>query len=231
MENAKNSPMMSKHPTAEACPTYDAILIPGGGIDRNYELPLWVKRRLDRTLEIHQNEYIITLSAGTVHKPPPLDKHGYPIFESTAAADYLIKKGINPQQVLCETCSYDTIGNAYFSKVIHVEPGTFNKLLVITSNFHMPRTKAIFQWVYGLNSPYMGKSFDLNFEEVPDEGIAEDILSARIEREKTSLQNVLRLQKEIRTFQDFHKWLFTEHGAYSTSTPPIRIKGGALNMY
>ena len=231
MENVKSRAVMSMHPTAETCTAYDAIMIPGGGIDRNHRLPLWVKRRLDRALEIHRDGYIITLSAGTVHKPLPLDRYGYPIFESAAAAEYLIKKGANPQQILCETCSYDTIGNAYFSRVIHVEPRTFGKLLVITSRFHMPRTRTIFEWIYGLPSPLTVKSVELDFEEVPDEGIDEDILRARVEREKTSLQNVLRLKKELRTLLDFHRWLFTEHGAYSTSTPPIRIKGGALEMY
>jgi len=210
---------------------YDAILIPGGGLRNQDDLPPYVQRRLDRVIEIHQGEPIITLSAGTIHKPPPRDNNGFPIFESVAAAGYLIKKGIDPRQVLCETCSYDTIGNAYFSRVIHVEPRAFKKLLVITSAFHLPRTRAIFQWVYDLKTPSMPGGYDINFEEVPDEGIDEDSLLARVKKEKTSLRNVLRLKKEIRTFQDFHKWLFTEHGAYSVAPQPERVSGNILETY
>lgn len=209
---------------------YDALLIPGGGIKEGNDVPLWVRRRLDRAIEIHQGEYIITLSAGTTHKPPPLDGDGFPIFESVAGANYLIKKGVNPRRILCETCSYDTIGNAYFSKAIHVDPRGFRKLLIITSTFHMPRTRAIFEWVYGLSSP-VDKEYELHFEAVSDEGMDEELLKIKIEREKERLEHVLRLQKEIRTFHQFHQWLFFEHGAYAAAVEPVRIKGKILDTY
>ena len=210
---------------------YDAILIPGGGIKNTHELPPWVQNRFDRALEIHQDQYIIALSAGTTHKPPPLDKDGFPIFESRAGADYLIKKGVEPRWILCETASYDTIGNAYFSRVFHVDPRAFKHLLIITSASHMPRTKAIFQWVYGLKSPFGQNDYTLVFEEVPDRSMDEELLQLRVKKEKRGLESVLRLEKEIRTFEDFHQWLFTEHGAYSASVPPERAKGKILNAY
>lgn len=211
--------------------TYDAILVPGGGIKNNHQLPPRVQNRFDRALEIHQNQYIIALSAGTTHKPPPLDNDGFPIFESRIGADYLIKKGVEPRWILCETTSYDTIGNAYFSRVIHVDPRAFKHLLIITSASHMPRTKAIFQWVYGLESPFEQNDYTLVFEEVPDLGMDEELLQLRIQKEKKGLENVLRLKEKIRTFEDFHQWLFTEHGAYSVSVPPERAKGKILNAY
>ena len=209
---------------------YNAVLIPGGGIKQGNDVPLWVKKRLDRAVEIHQDEYIITLSAGTTHKPLPLDRDGFPVFESAAGANYLIKKGVNPLRILCETCSYDTIGNAYFSKVIHVDPGGFRKLLIITSAFHMPRTRAIFEWVYGLSSP-VDKEYELYFEAVSDEGMDKELLKIKIQREKERLEHVLRLQEEIRTFQQFHQWLFTGHGAYAAAVKPVRIKGKILDTY
>lgn len=211
--------------------TYDAILIPGGGIKDKHQLPPRVQSRFDRALEIHQNQYIIALSAGTTHKPPPIDNDGFPIFESRVGADYLIKKGVEPRWILCETASYDTIGNAYFSRVFHVDPRAFKHLLIITSASHMPRTKAIFQWVYGLKSPLGQNDYTLVFEEVPDLGMNEELLQLRIKKEKKGLENVLRLKEKIRTFEDFHQWLFTEHGAYSTSVPPVRVKGKILHAY
>ncbi|UCH95510.1 MAG: YdcF family protein [Candidatus Aminicenantes bacterium] len=211
--------------------TPDAVLVPGGGIKNNRELPPWVQQRFDRALEIHQKEYIIALSAGTTHKPPPLDINGFPVFESTVGADYLIKKGVDPRWILCETASYDTIGNAYFSRVIHVDPRGFKQLLIITSASHMPRTKAIFQWVYGLKSPCRPNDYTLTFDEVPDQGMDKELLQVRIQKEQKSLENVLRLKEKIRTFEDFHRWLFTEHGAYSVSVPPQRLKGKILQAY
>lgn len=211
--------------------TYDAILIPGGGIKNSNKLPPWVQQRFDRALEIHQKEYIIALSAGTTHKPPPLDIDGFPIFESIVGADYLIKKGVDPRWILCETASYDTIGNAYFSRVIHVDPRGFKKLLIITSASHMPRTKAIFQWIYGLKTSPGHNNYTLDFEEVPDRGMEEDLLQMRIQKEKQGLENVLHLKEKIHTFEDFLRWLFTEHGAYSVLVPSIRLKGKILAAY
>ena len=211
--------------------SYDAILVPGGGIKNNHHLPPWVQSRFDRALELHQNQYIIALSAGTTHKPPPLDKDGFPIFESKVGADYLLKKGVEPRWILCETASYDTIGNAYFSRTFHVDPRGFKHLLIITSTSHMPRTKAIFQWVYGLKSPFGPNDYTLAFEEVPDRDMDEELLQLRIQKEKKGLENILRLKEKIHTWEDFHQWLFTEHGAYSASVPPQRAKGKILNAY
>jgi hypothetical protein len=210
-------------------PTFDVILVPGGGVNDDGELPIWTKRRLDRAIAVNTGEYILTLSAGTVHKPPVLDKEGYPIFESVAAANYLVGKGIPARRVLTETCSYDTIGNAYFSRVTHVEPGHFKRLMVITSEFHMPRTKSIFEWVYSLDVP--PDFFDICFESVTDEGIDKGILEARREKEKTSLASFVEIRNRTRTLQELHEWLFTGHGAYSISARPKRLTGEVLKTY
>lgn len=210
---------------------YDAILVPGGGINRDRDLQPWVQNRFDRALVIHNNQHIIALSAGTTHKPPPVDKDGFPLFESSAGADYLIKKGVEPRWILCETASYDTIGNAYFSRVFHVDPRGFKRLVIITSASHMPRTKAIFQWVYGLKSPSGQNDYTLTFEEVPDLGMDKEVLQLRIQKEKKGMENVRRLKERLRTLEAFHQWLFTEHGAYSASVLPERVKGKILNAY
>jgi hypothetical protein len=59
----------------------------------------------------------------------------------------------------------------------------------------------------------------------------EHILKARIEKEKKSLKHLLHLKKKIRTFQQFHQWLFTEHGAYAAAVEPGRINGKILDTY
>ena len=208
---------------------YDAILIPGGGVRENFELPLWTQRRLDRAIAIRSCRYFIALSAGTTHKPPPLDKNGFPIFESVAAANYLIKNGIAPDKILYETSSYDTIGNAYFAKAIHVDPIGLSRLLVITSEFHMARTKAIFEWIY--SSRFSRSSYDLSFEAVSDCGVDEDNLEARRAREKKSLENFLKLSKEIGSMSQLHNWLFNDHKAYSPAEDRQPIENKALGTY
>ncbi len=208
---------------------YDAILILGGGVRKGGELPLWVKKRLDCAISLYQGEYLLTLSAGTTHKPPPLDNFGFPIFESIAAANYLQSKGINPQKILTETSSYDTIGNAYFSRMIHIEPREFRRLLIITSAFHLTRTENIFRWVYGLNSEL--KAYDLKILAVDNVGISYQALQQRKEKEKIALANLLEIQSKIQSLADLHKWLFTEHGAYAAGVEKISVKNTNLETY
>ena len=210
-------------------PTYDVILIPGGGVREGGNLPLWVKERLDCANSLQKGEYILTLSAGTTHKPPPIDHYGFPIFESVAAANYLQSKGINPQKILSETSSYDTIGNAYFSRMIHVEPRGFKKLLIITSNFHLIRTESIFRWVYGLNSE--SRAYELNFLAVDDVGISTQALQERKEKEQLSLTNFFKIKSQIKNLSTLHQWLFTKHSAYAVGIEKNTIKNSSLETY
>jgi hypothetical protein len=214
-------------------PIYHAILIPGGGVGGDAAPQPWVRRRLDRAVELHDGGLLICLSAGTTHKPPPRDAEGFPVFESVASAEYLIRRGIDRRKLLVETCSYDTIGNAYFSRVIHCEPRRLHRLLVITSEFHMPRTQAVFDWVYGL--PSEGQSgwppFCLAYEEVPDEGIDPDALRRRIAREQDALRQAGELSLRVKTLEALHEWLFTDHAAYAAGLKPDRASGRELETY
>jgi hypothetical protein len=194
--------------------TYDAILVPGGGVREGGQLPPWVRRRLDRAISLHRGGYIITLSAGTVYKPPPTDERGFPVLESVAGARYLVDHGVPPALVLAETCSYDTIGNAYFSRVVHVDPRGFRDLVVVTSAFHMARTEAIFRWIYGLPP----RGYALSFEEVADEGIAPAALSARRRKEADALGRLPPLVSRIGSMAELHRWLFTENPAYAVGS-------------
>lgn len=193
--------------------TFDAIVIPGGGVRAGGELPPWVTPRLDRALAVVGSAYFMPLSAGTPHRAPPLDEFGFPWTEARAGASYLVERGADPGRILMEESSYDTIGNAYFSRMIHAAPRGLQRLLVITSAFHMPRTEAIFRWVYGLDGP--GASRTLDFDETPDCGMDRHILAARRENERSALEALPALRSEIRTLAQLHTWLFAVHGAYS----------------
>ena len=196
---------------------FDAIFIPGGGV-RKEGLPPWVAARLDRALELAGDAFLVPLSAGTPHRPPPLDERGFPITEARAGAEYLVERGADPKRVLIESASYDTIGNAYFSRVMHAIPRQFRRALVITSAFHMARTEAAFRWIYGLPGP--GVPCELAFEAVPDTGIPPDILKTRTEKEATALAALEETRRALTSLVDLHLWLFTTHGAYAVTRPP-----------
>jgi len=200
---------------------YDAILISGGGVRDGGLLPEWVAARFDRALALAGDALFIPLSAGTPHRPPPLDPRGFPITEARAGADYLLRHGVDPARIALEESSFDTVGNAYFSRVIHVIPRQLRRALMITSAFHMPRTEAVFRWVYSLDGP----SCALDFDATPDTGIAPDALAARLHKERAALDALPPLIARIRSLADLHRWLFTEHSAYSAGprTPAIAV--------
>jgi len=210
----------------------DAIVIPGNGIREGGVLPSWVKRHLDRAIELYSGELMMTLSGGTTHRPPPRDANGFPIFEAIVAAQYLIGRGIPAERILTETSSYDTIGNAFFSRVIHAEPRKLHRLLVIASDFHLARVRAAFQWVYGLEPRSV--PWELSFEEVSDPDMDPVVLKARKEREKERLEDLAGLTGRIRTMPDLHRWLFSEHTAYDATRSGFGagdVRGAALESY
>lgn len=89
---------------------------------------------------------------GTPHKKPPLSATGHPIHESTSLAEYLISQGVEPLSIFKEVSSHDTVGNAYFAMTIHALPAGWKKMAVVTSDFHMPRTREIFSDIFDLAS-------------------------------------------------------------------------------
>lgn len=191
-----------------------AVIIPGGGLTEKGTLPAWVKARFELALQsAGDTSVFILLSGGTVYKPPPLDPRGYPLFESRVGARYLSARGIEKDRILTEISSYDTIGNAYFARMIHTQPANLEKLLVVTSHFHLARTREIFNWIYSLTPRPV--DFQLHFEGAPDAGLGPESLRAREEKEQKSLRKVKQIRRTLTSLRDFHRWLFTEHSAYN----------------
>ena len=192
----------------------DLIIVLAGGLNSEGMVHPWVKRRLNRAVELHKiHDFvpILCCGGGTYHKPPFLNDKQYVIHESTECANYLIQKGVNPVNILREWSSYDTIANGFFSLTTHVWCRNWKNIGVVTSKFHMPRSKAIFDWVYNLSET----KYNLFYYRVSDKGIDESIINDRKAREKQSLQNVIKLSTEITTINQLHQWLFTKHNAYN----------------
>jgi hypothetical protein len=54
---------------------------------------------------------------------------------------FFFNEGLPATSILKEVSSFDTIGNGYFSATIHALPQRWKAIAVITSEFHMPRSK------------------------------------------------------------------------------------------
>lgn len=211
---------------------YDIIIVLAGGLDENGNIYEWVKRRLDNAIkEFNKKETIILcLGGGTYHKPPYINKDGFVLHESSACINYLKDIGkIHPKFLLKEWSSYDTIGNVYFSLVDHILLMNIKKILVITSEFHMERSKILFDWIYNLEEK---DKYDIYFKSVSDDGL-ESVVSERINREKKSVENIkINLIPKINNMRDLHDWLYLEHNAYSSYDSIIEyIPNSVKNTY
>ena len=176
----------SSEPSAEG---YDAIFVLGGGLLPKGEVPPWVVRRLEGALQLHQNSKrrsgkqrgtpIVLLGAGTPHKPPVITPDGLVLHEATAYAEYLLQREVNALDLYKECQSYDTVGNAYFSLTMHAMPACWRRLAIVTSEFHIYRTEAVFSSTYELAE----KSFALSRQIKPqrEETIEASIASNGVE--------------------------------------------------
>jgi len=210
-----------RHHTISDC----AIIVLGGGVNPstdNDHVPMHTQKRLDKAVYLyHQIEgkcSIITTSYGTTYKPNPLDGDGFVITEATASAKKLVKMGIPCKDVFEENVSLDTIGNAYFVRTIHVEPGQIKNLFVVSNAWHIERVQSIFNFVFALE-PAMNTK--LNFVSTGNGIEVVDILNSRIEKEKKSHEQfqhfVHTKSKDITSMNDMRQWLFQKHKAYSSS--------------
>lgn len=186
---------------------FDAVIVPGGGVRPDGSLPPWVQERMEVALEAAQGAWIITLSGRTPYKAAARE------FESVAGARYLIGRGYDPSRILVEWSSSDTIGNAYFARMHHTEPAGLARLLVVTSEFHLARTEAVFDWVFGLTPRPV--DYYLQFRAAPNAGLEPDAIAARAAKEADGLKTVQQRSRELTCLREFHRWLFTQHGAYA----------------
>ena len=221
------------------------IAVLGGGaqgvINENSPPPKHTIIRLDRALDLcresssggngwKSNCIIIPLSYGTTHKPPPQDTLKYPLTECSISSRYLLSKGFPASQIREENISLDTVGNAYFLRAIHIIPMSYMQrermqMVVITNDWHMPRTKAIFEVVFNLpmdtvDTINSSKCLQITYEAV-DSGLSKEDHASRLERETKSITSWIATSSgdhaKFHTFRELSTWLFTVHNAYAVT--------------
>ena len=206
---------------------YDAIIIPGGGLTKDGRPHSFVQARLKKAWNSrHEAKYFITLSRGTTLLPPKLDQNGYEIDECKASAQYLYSLGdIKKDRILLECWSFDTIGNAVATRLMHTDIADLKRLLIITNKFHIERTKSIFTHIFNLPSGKIintkkndnnngfffffsapssvsqssmhptTSKYKLAFMEVNNDGMSSKQIEQRIKKEKTSLEHFNKLKE------------------------------------
>ena len=216
----------------------DAVIVLGGGLRVPFDpiaqplgdIPPWAVRRLDGAAQIRQSfgekTKIAISGGGSPHGLPVIHPEtGQVVHEGTAYAEYLIMThAISPLQILKESSSYDTVGNGYFSAMIHAVPSSWRNVIIVTSEFHMPRSRAIFEKVYELVNDSVlrgsGKDIALTFAAVSDDGLFDEdplVLEARKEKERESIATWKKNTDWMTSLHEFHEWFYATHLCYSCS--------------
>ncbi len=124
---------------------FDAILVLSNEMNREGELNKESKARAIMAIKIFKKysaKYLIT-SGWNYRKDTNL-------CIATAFKNFiLLNSDIKSKYILTELNSRDTVGDAYFTKTNIMIPYSFIKLCVITSNYHIYRTRRIFNFIYG----------------------------------------------------------------------------------
>jgi uncharacterized SAM-binding protein YcdF (DUF218 family) len=194
----------------------NTYIILGGGITKDNILPEWCIDRCNYVIQKY-NEHkvmnIICTSGGSYHNPNPLNDTGFTIHECDTLCEYLIKKGIPSEIIFKEWTSYDTIGNAYFSKLLLIDTYTWYDMVIVTSDFHFERSKNIFEYIFRDDKyklKYVSCSYNGNHP----------YLKNRIKKEEKSLED---FKKTCIIFKDnFHDFIYKKHQCY-VSKPNEKI--------
>lgn len=220
----------------------DVILLLGGGVPVSpTEPPFYVQRRCDVVAHIihtmqHSNVAVICLSAGTAHVKQYITPDGLPLWESTASAAYLIhhkQYPLSSHQVYAETTSYDTISNAFFTRTSFTDLNhdKWRKVLVVTNEFHIHRSQAIFDWVFSVPSS-RPTNYEMYYLSCNNVGLSNEALASRKEHEARGEANIrTKLAIQYTTLHDVWNFLITNHDFYSAEKLVSRgVNNGGNDM-
>lgn len=125
---------------------FDAVIVLAGGIQSDGRLPKTVEKRIDLAYQIFHKglaDHFLLSGKWSVfwdHQPPR-------VTEARLMKKYALKIGLNPKNLLLEEHSQNTFENAFYSIKLFAEPRSWQKILVITSDFHLQRCRKIFSYL------------------------------------------------------------------------------------
>ena len=136
----------------------DAIIILGNELKKNSSLSELCKMRVRRGVELFNKSKAKNIICCGYYG---LTASNIPIkSEAKAMKEYAISIGIPSKIIFLEDKSKETIGNIYLVKDNLLEKNNWKDILIITSDFHLKRTKYIVKRV-------LGKEYRVEFIGVP----------------------------------------------------------------
>lgn len=187
---------------------YDAIVVLGRGINQDGTLPVDPMWRVRRALELFNAgaaPTILMSGASSYH----FDFHP-PRSEAEAMKAWAVSLGAPPEQVLTESKSRDTLGNALYIKAKAQRNG-WKSLVVVASDEHMDRVRYIFGKVFGPQFPI---AFEESERVIDAQKYADEVF-----HERNSMRVLAEWLDDIEPGDHKAIWavLKEKHPAYSTA--------------
>lgn len=201
----------------------DLVIVLGGGVSSTFpnEPTTWAKERVARAVQLYgksECKFLLT-SRGTTHKKSPIAANGLAVDESVAMARFMVDEfAIDPGRVLMDTWSMDTIGNAFFALQCHVLPTSFEKIAVISSQFHIRRVQEIFETLIRVvnTSAPVSRSVRACYHACADTGLTQKELLSRTRKEAADLDKFKRNASMLGLdARKWHEFVFQRHAAYA----------------
>jgi hypothetical protein len=143
-----------------------------------------------------------------------------------------LKAQFEISHVYVETTSYDTIGNAVYNRTTHTDIIDWRRLLIVTNEFHMERTRTIFDWIFGFPPTSTGSSssgkmkYDLYYLSSPTVGLTKEAVGARRHREAQSATTLGQaLIPKYKSLPEVYQFLTESHSLYTASKLVERARG------
>ena len=112
---------------------YDVIIVLGAQVKADGTPSEALRRRLTVALESYQGQLIIACGAQGANEP---------CAEGDLMRDWLLERGVPPEDVIAETASFNTRENLAYARAIMQERG-LSQALVVTSDYHVSRALAL----------------------------------------------------------------------------------------
>ena len=122
---------------------YDCLLTLGFLLEPNGELTSTLQARVSRAIDhrLAGRAPKLVMSGGRAENEP--------CASAEAMRDFAVNAGVSPADILMQGDSLDTVGEAIFCRLLLPSHLLGKDVLIVTSEFHADRAKAIFEFVFG----------------------------------------------------------------------------------
>ena len=124
--------------TLAANANYDAIIVLGAQVKPDRTLSVQLTWRMDAAVEAYEKKNVPIVVCGAQGPDEPCT-------EAEAMRDYLLKKGIPKDDILTDPRSFNTNENLENAQELLKGYQDIKRVLIVTSDYHVPRSMAIAQ--------------------------------------------------------------------------------------